>query len=325
MKALICRDYTGVDDLTVETVPDPEPDAGQMLVDIKAAGINFPDILMVEGKYQFRPTPPFSPGAEAAGVVAELGEGVEGFAVGDRVIISTLHGAFAEKAIAVPQRAVKMPDSMDFNTGAGFTVTYSTSYHALKQRAAIQPGESLLVLGAAGGVGLSAVELGKAMGARVIAAASSDEKLDTAVAAGADERINYSTEDLKTRIKELTGGKGADVVYDPVGGELAEQALRATAWEGRFLVIDFASGTIPKVPLNLALLKGCQIVGVFWGSFAERTPHLHAQNTREMFDLFEAGKIKPLVSEAFALEDFKAAFATLSERRAKGKLVFAMG
>lgn len=324
MKAILCKEFGTADKLVLEEIADPTAGKDEVVVDIKAAGINFPDTLIIAGLYQFKPPFPFTPGGEAAGVVSALGEGVTDFQVGDRVIASMLVGGFAEKVAVPAMMLTKIPDEMEYNTAAGFTVTYATSYHALKDRGQLKAGETLLVLGAAGGVGLAAVELGKAMGARVIAAASSAEKLGVCKTAGADELINYSDENLKDRVKELTGGKGADVIYDPVGGELSEQALRAIAINGRFLVVGFAAGDIPKIPLNLTLLKQCQIVGVFWGAWARADRQAHDDNFSELLDMFKDGKVKPLVSQTFPLVDYKDAYACLTERRAKGKVVLTM-
>ncbi len=321
MKALYCREFGPEANLKVEEIDDPAVPEAHALIDVKAAGLNFPDLLCVRGDYQFKPPLPFVPGGEGAGVIAELGEGLDGFKIGDRVCFNGLTGAFASKVASPAGTFVKIPDSMSFEEAAGLTVVYATSYYALKQRAQLQPGETVLVLGAAGGVGLATVELAKAMGARVIAAASTDEKLAVAKQHGADEGINYSTEDLKARAKELTGGQGVDVIYDPVGGELAETAFRAIGWEGRHLVIGFASGPIPKLPLNLPLLKGASAVGVFWGAWAMRDPKGHYQNMAELFDFFEKGQIKPHVAAQYSLDDFQSAFAELSERRAIGKVV----
>ncbi|TRO95527.1 NADPH:quinone oxidoreductase family protein [Glycocaulis profundi] len=321
MRALICKQFAPYDQLEVAQVEVPPLNEGMVMVDVKAAGVNFPDILLVEGKYQAQPPFPFVPGTEAAGVVSALGPKATGFKEGDRVIVASMLGAFAEKVPAPAAQIVPMPDTMSFEEGAAFTTTYATSYHALKQRARLQPGESVLVLGAAGGVGLATVQIAKAMGATVIAAASSDEKLAIAAEAGADHGIDYTKDDLKTKVRELTGGKGVDVVYDPVGGDFAEPALRATGWGGRYLVIGFAAGPIPKLPLNLALLNSRDILGVFWGAWAGRNPRENAQNMKELFDLFEAGKIKPRISGAYKLEDFKGAFDDIMGRRVKGKVV----
>jgi len=321
MRALVCKDFAPYDQLQVEDVPEPELGEGMVMVDVKAAGVNFPDILLVEGKYQMKPPTPFVPGMEAAGVVSRLGEAVQGVEEGQRVIVATMLGAFAEKVPAHFSQIVPMPDSMSFEQGAALTTIYGTSYHALKDRAKLRDGETVLVLGAAGGVGIATVQLAKAMGAKVIAAASSDEKLQFARENGADETINYTTEDLKTRAKELSGGKGVDVVYDPVGGDFAEPALRASGWDARYLVVGFASGPIPKIPLNLALLNSRNIMGVFWGAWVGREPKANAQNMKELFDFFEAGKINPQISASYALDDVEKAFEDLMERRVKGKVV----
>jgi len=321
MKALYCRAFGPETDLTVEEIDSPVPSGGEVLVSVQAAGLNFPDLLCVRGEYQFKPPLPFVPGSEGAGVVAAVGEGVSGVSVDDRVCFNGLSGAFAEE-IAIPATAVtQIPDSMLFEQAAGLTIVYGTSYYALKQRAGLQRGDTLLVLGAAGGVGLSAVELGAAMGARVIAAASSEQKLAIAAEHGAEIGIDYSKEDLKNRIKELTDGAGANVIYDPVGGELAEAAFRGIAWEGRHLVIGFASGPIPKLPLNLPLLKGAAAVGVFWGSWTKREPEAHKQNMAELFELFTKKAIQPHVSSTYPLGQFLDAFGEVSGRRAIGKVI----
>ena len=321
MKALYCRAFGPETDLTVEEIDSPVPSGGEVLVSVQAAGLNFPDLLCVRGEYQFKPPLPFVPGSEGAGVVTAVGEGVSGVSVDDRVCFNGLSGAFAEE-IAIPATAVtQIPDSMHFEQAAGLTIVYGTSYYALKQRAGLQRGDTLLVLGAAGGVGLSAVELGAAMGARVIAAASSEQKLAIAAEHGAEIGIDYSKEDLKNRIKELTDGAGANVIYDPVGGELAEAAFRGIAWEGRHLVIGFASGPIPKLPLNLPLLKGAAAVGVFWGSWTKREPEAHKQNMVELFELFTEGAIQPHVSSTYPLGQFLDAFGEVSGRRAIGKVI----
>ena len=323
MRAVVCSERGPASKLKVTDFPDPQPGPDDAVIDVVAAGCNFPDALIIEGKYQIKPELPFVPGAEAAGVVSAMGENVTGLKLGQRVIVlgGTQYGAFAEKLAAPARTLLPMPDEMDYLTGAGFGLTYGTSYYALKQRAELKAGETLLVLGAAGGVGLAAVELGCAMGARVIAAASSAKKLDAAVAAGATDTVNYSTELLKNRVKEITAGEGVDVVYDPVGGELSEQALRATGWNGRLLVVGFAAGPIPKIPLNLPLLKNNAIVGVYWGAWVSREPAASQENYRELFDLYREGKIKPLVSQVFDLDDFADAFNTIAERRAIGKVV----
>jgi NADPH2:quinone reductase len=295
-----------------------------VLVDVKAAALNFPDVLMTRGLYQERPPLPFVPGLEFAGVVAEVGEGVTRVQPGDRVVAYSGR-AVAEKVAVRQEFVMPMPRTLDFVAASGVCLTYFTSYHALKQRAQLQPGETLLVLGAGGGVGTTAVELGKVMGAQVIAAASTDEKLEVARSLGADHLINYSTEDVRERLKEITGGAGVDVVYDPVGGVHTEPAVRSLAWKGRFLVIGFAAGEIPKLAINLLLLKGASLVGVFWGAFARREPQVQMQNARELWELLEAGKLKPVVGQVYALEDGARAFAALEGRQAKGKVVIRVG
>ncbi len=324
MRALVCNSYGSTDELRIEDREDPVAGDGQVVIDIKAAGINFPDILVVAGEYQDKTPPPFIPGNEAAGVISAVGENVTGHAVGDKVIAAVRGNAFAEKCVAHTQVVMPLPAELDFEQGAGYAVTYGTSYHALKQSAAIQAGETLLVLGAAGGVGSAAVEIGKAMGARVIAAASSDEKLAFAKESGADELINYSDQALKETVKALTDGAGVDVVYDPVGGDLAQQALRSLAWHGRYLVVGFAAGDIPKFPANIALLKEASIIGVWWGTWLAKDPQGQSQNMRELAALLVSGKMRPRVTESYAFDDFKQAFRAISERRAVGKVVLRM-
>lgn len=321
MKAVLCKAFGPADTLVVEDVSSPEIKKNEVLLDVHAAGINFPDTLIIEGKYQFKPPFPFSPGGEASGVISAVGENVSHLKVGDRVMALTGWGSCAEQ-IAVPAyNILPMPDAMDFTTAAAFSMTYGTAIHALKQRGALQTGETLLVLGASGGVGLAAIEIGKAMGARVIAAASSAEKLEVARQAGADELINYQDEDVRERLKTLTKGQGVDVIIDPVGGDLFETVFRSIAWSGRMLVIGFASGTIPSLPANLPLLKGAAVIGVFWGSFAQRQPQDNVANFQQLFAWFAEGKLKPLVSQTFALEDTAQAINTLAARKAVGKLV----
>lgn len=329
MKAVLCKEYGPPDTLVLEDVPSPEPGEGQVRIAVKAAAVNFPDVLIIENKYQFKPPLPFSPGGEVAGVVDKVGPGVTTLKEGDRVIGSCGWGGFAEEIVLDAARCTPFPDEMDFVEASAFLMTYGTSHHALKDRAQLKPGETLLVLGAAGGVGLAAVELGKAMGARVIAAASSQDKVDVAKAHGADEGFVYPAgpldreqqKALSDKIKELTGGQGADVVYDPVGGDYSEPALRATNWEGRFLVVGFASGPIPKIPLNLALLKGCQIVGVFWGAFTAREPARNEENLAELMTWFKEGKIKPHVSKTYPLSEAAQALKDMAGRKVKGKIV----
>lgn len=324
MRALVCTEYGPPESLSIQDEADPDVAEGQVLVEVAAAGINFPDVLAIAGKYQVKTPPPFIPGNEGAGVIAAIGDGVKHFAVGDKVIFNSKNGAFAEKCVADQFATMPLLDSLSFEQGAGFSVTYGTSYHALKQRAQLAEGETLLVLGAAGGVGITAVEIGKAMGARVIAAASSDEKLAFANEAGADELVNYSTQSLKASVKELTDGNGADVVYDPVGGELADQAFRATAWQGRYLVVGFACGDIPTFPGNIALLKEASVVGVWWGTWATKNPRVQGQNMQELAALIKHGKILPRVTESYVLDDYVDAFAAITERRARGKVILRM-
>lgn len=321
MRAVLCKTYGLPEQLVLEDVAALTPAPGQVVLDVKACGVNFPDTLIIQGKYQFKPDMPFSPGGEVAGVVKSVGERVEGVRVGSRVISFTGWGGFAEEVASDASKLIPIPDGMDFTTASAFVMTYGTSYHALKDRAKLQPGETLLVLGAAGGVGLAAIEIAKVMGARVIAAASTDEKLAVCKEHGADEGINYTTEDLKERLKALTKGKGVDVVYDPVGGNYSEVALRNTAWEGRYLVVGFAAGDIPRIPLNLTLLKGCSIVGVFWGTFAAREPKRNQQNLQELLTWFQQGRIKPLISATYQLKDAAHALNDMMQRKVTGKVV----
>ncbi|MGY8849328.1 MAG: NADPH:quinone oxidoreductase family protein [Pseudomonadales bacterium] len=325
MKALVCNEFGPTENLTLEERPVPTPGKGEILIDIKAAGVNFPDVLTVQGKYQFKPELPFIPGAEVSGVVTELGEGVTSHKVGDKVVSMLQVGGFSEHCVSSEHSSFGMGKTMSFEQSAGFAITYGTSYYALKQQAKIQPGETLLVLGAAGGVGIATIQIAKAMGVTVIAAASTEEKLDFACEAGADMRINYSDENLKDKVKELTGGKGVDVIYDPVGGDFSEQAFRAIGWGGRFLVIGFASGPIPAIPLNLMLLKGASVVGVFWGAWVARFPLESRTNFDELITMIDGGQFSPLVTEVYSLDDYKDAFASISERRAKGKVILSMG
>ncbi len=325
MKAILCKEYGPAEKLVIEDIDSPVVKGYGVKIRVKAAGLNFPDTLIIENKYQLKPALPFSPGGEMAGEVLEVGEKVTRFKPGDRVAGLTGYGAFAEEIVAPEQNLLPIPDAMSDEKAAAFSMVYGTSYYALKQRANIQPGEILLVLGASGGVGLATVELGKAMGAHVIAAASSAEKLAVAKAAGADDLINYTEEPLKDAVKKLTKSKGVDVIYDPVGGEFTEQALRAMAWNGRHLIIGFAAGDIPKIPANLTLLKGCSVVGVFWGSFTQREPQASAQNMMELMKLYAEGKIDPKISEVFEFEDYAKALGALTERRATGKVVLKVG
>jgi NADPH:quinone reductase len=321
MKAVVCHAFGPPENLTVEERPDPVAGEGQLLVSVKAAAVTFPDTLMLEDKYQFKAEPPYIPGGEFAGDVIEVGPGTSGWSVGDRVVggLGTT-GGYAELAAIPALGARRLPDAVPFEVATGLNYAYGTTYYALKYRADLQAGETMLVTGAAGSVGLSAVELGKLMGARVIAAASSDEKLDLCRQRGADETINYATEDLKNRTKELTDGRGVDVVYDCVGGDNAEQALRAIAWEGRFLVIGFTAG-IPSIPLNLTLLKSCQIVGVFYGAMTVKEPKRNAEISKALVDLVASGELQPHVSERYPLERAGEALRAMMDRKAIGKLV----
>lgn len=321
MRALVCREYGTPDSLTVEDWDDPVPGDSELVFDVKAAGLNFADVLIIAGQYQVKTPLPFVPGNEAAGVVSAIGRDVTRFKIGDSIIGALRGGAFAEKSVVAEDSAIPLPNAIDFEQGAAYSVAYGTSYHALKQGANLQPGESVLVLGAAGGVGYAAVDIAKAMGARVIAAASSDEKLAFAREAGADEVVNYTEQALKDTVKTLTDGRGVDVVYDPVGGELAEQALRACAWHGRYLVVGFASGDIPRLPINLTLLKEASIVGVWYGTWAEKHPDEFLENIRELEAMVDAGQLQPRYSEAFTLSDFADAFRVITERRVLGKVV----
>lgn len=324
MKAIVCKAYGLPSSLVLEDIESPKPKEKEVLVSVKACGVNFPDTLIIQGLYQFKPELPFTPGSDIAGIVKEVGSEVKHLKVGDEVFGFVAHGGFAEEVIVPSNACFPKPPNMDFPTAASFMMAYGTSYHALKDRAQIKAGETLLVLGASGGVGLAAVELGKLMGAKVIAAASSDDKLALCKEYGADETINYATEDLKKRLKELTEGKGVDVVYDPVGGHYSEDALRSTAWEGRFLVVGFAAGEIPKVALNLALLKGCSIVGVFWGGFAMKTPKKNMVNTMELMQLYAEGKLKPHIHAIYPLAEASKALEEMMNRQVKGKIVIGM-
>ena len=326
MRAVVCSEYGPPEALRVEDVERKEPKKGQVRIAVEAAGVNFPDTLVIAGKYQIKPPMPFVPGGEVAGRIEAVGEGVTGFAPGDPVMALLLQqGGYAEEVVVDASAVMKRPETMSAQVAAGFTMTYGTSMHALKQRAQLQPGEKLLVLGAGGGVGLTAVEIGKIMGAKVIAAASSAEKLEAARKAGADELINYSTQDLRERLKEIAGKAGVDVVYDPVGGDLFEQALRSTAWNGRALVVGFAAGDIPSIPTNLPLLKGCSVIGVFWGAFRMREPLNDQNNFSELFKWLQEGKLNPTVSRSYSLEEAPQALRDLMERRVVGKVVLETG
>jgi len=328
MRAVLSKAVGGPGTLVLEDLADPAPGAGEVLLAVKACGVNYPDVLIIEDKYQFKPARPFAPGGEVAGVVEAVGAGVTRVKVGERVIGQAGWGGMAEKIVLTEARCIPMPDGMSFEEGAAFIMTYGTSHYALKQRAALKTGETLLVLGAAGGVGLAAVELGKAAGARVVAACSSQAKVDLCLAHGADAGVVYprgpfdkeGRKALADHFKEACGKSGADVIYDAVGGDYAEAALRAIAWEGRFLVIGFPAG-IPAIPLNLALLKGCQIVGVFWGAWTGREPQANQDNIHDLMALYAEGKIKPHVSARYPMDRAGEAITDLAERRAQGKIV----
>lgn len=321
MKAILCRTYGPPEQLELAEVTTPIPGKGQVLIRVKAADVNFPDTLVIQGKYQFQPSMPFTPGSDVAGIVEVVGEGVEGLAPGSHVCAFTVWGGFAEQVTCDVNAVVPLPEGIDFVTAAALQMTYSTSYYALTDRARLQTGETVLVLGAGGGVGLAAVELAKLLGARVIAAASSPEKLAICRKYGADETIDYSVEDLRARIKDLTQGKGVDIVYDPVGGTYAEPALRGMAWEGRYLVVGFTAGEIPRIQLNLPLLKGCAIVGVFWGAFAAQQPERNRANLRQLVDWLAEGKIHPYVSHTYSLAETPRALRAIMQREVAGKVV----
>ena len=321
MKAILCKSWGLPDTLVVEELPDVVPGPGQVAIDIQAAGVNFPDFLVIQNKYQFKPQLPFIPGNELSGVVRAIGEGVTQYKPGDKVLAFVSQGAFAQQ-IAIPaQTAMPMPPELDFDTAAAVTVTYGTSHHAIVDRAQLKKGETMLVLGAAGGVGLAAIEIGKAVGARIIAAASTNEKLEVCKQHGADVTINYSTQDLREAIKTATDGKGPDVIYDPVGGIYAEPAFRSIAWRGRYLIIGFANREIPKLPLNLPLLKGASIVGVFWGEFARREPKANLAAMRQLMSWMAEGKIRPHISARYALADTPKALNDMAARKVTGKVV----
>ena len=321
MKALICEKFGPPEDLVLKKVPDLLPTQGQVRIATEACGVNFPDTLIIENKYQFKPDLPFAPGGEVTGVVDAVGDGVPQELKGQPVMCMTLSGGFAEQTLCKAKDLISRPNSMPSTVAAGFTMTYGTSMHALKQRAQLRAGETLLVLGAGGGVGLAAVEIGKQMNATVIAAASSTEKLNAAKDAGADYLIDYSQQDLRSALKDIVGKKGVDVVYDPVGGDLFEAALRSTAWGGRVLVVGFASGNIPKVPANLALLKGCSIVGVFWGAFRLNYTKEDNKNFEQLFAWYAQGKLKPFTSKTYTLNQATLALNDLKNRKAIGKLI----
>ena len=325
MRAVICSKFGPPENLEIKDIADLQPGKGKVRIAIEACGVNFPDTLIIQDKYQFKPDLPFSPGGEVTGKIDALGEGVKNFELGDPVMAMTLSGGFSEQIIVDSQLLIRRPHSMDDITAAGFTMTYGTSMHALKQRAKLKSGETLLVLGAGGGVGIAAVEIGAAMGATVIAGASSKEKLEIAKKAGAQYLINYQEENLRDQLKKIVGSRGVDVVYDPVGGDLFELSLRSTSWKGRLLVVGFASGQIPKISANLALLKGCSIVGVFWGAFRLKETKLDNKNFEQLFSWYSEGKISPLVSECFSLEEAPKALRRIMDRKALGKIILKTG
>ena len=320
MKAVICNSYGPPENLSLEEISDPIANEDEAVVEVYSASLNFPDGLQIQGKYQFQPPMPFTPGSEVGGIIRSLGTSLKGFQIGDRVMATPGLGGLAEKVVVGSGGLRKIPANMDFKTAASFAMVYTTSYYALKQRANLKAGETLLVLGSSGGVGLTAVELGKLMGARVIAAASSDEKLEFVNQLQPDELLNYSTGNLKEKVKELTEGRGADVIYDPVGGDLFDECCRCINWNGRLLVIGFTSGKIPEYKANLALLKGSSMVGVFLGRFRKEEPEEYEKNFTALLSMYERGKLNPLVTESFALEDYAAAFNVFSERRVMGKV-----
>ncbi|GAB2590104.1 NADPH:quinone oxidoreductase family protein [Spirosoma areae] len=321
MKAILCHAYGLPDTLTLEEIPSPVPGPGEVLMQVKACSLNFPDTLTIRNMYQFKPPLPFSPGSESSGVVVGVGEGVTHLKSGDRVFAFGSHGGLADQRVSDARATIPIPDGMDFVTGASTLYAFGTSYHALKDRAQLKSGETLLVLGAAGGVGLAAVELGKLMGATVIAAASTGDKLAVCQQKGATHLINYTTDDLRERIKDITAGKGVDVVYDPVGDKWAEPAIRSLAWRGRYLVVGFAGGEIPKIPLNLALLKGSSLVGVFWGMFAQKEVALNAKNMQDIATWVMQGKLSPHIAKLYSLAEAPQALTDMMERRVIGKAV----
>ena len=321
MKAVVCTAWGLPDSLEVQDLPDLVATEGEVVIDVRAAGVNFPDVLIIQGKYQVKPALPFTPGNELSGVVRAVGHGVTGVNVGDRVIAFIGAGAFAQQVLAPASALMPMPPGMDFDTAAAITLTYGTSHHAIVDRAGLKSGETMLVLGAAGGVGLAAIEIGKALGARVIAAASSEEKLAVCRAHGADATINSSTENVREAIKAATGGQGPDVIYDPVGGAYTEPAFRSIGWRGRYLVVGFANGEIPKLPLNLMLLKGASLIGVFWGDYVRREPQASLAAMRELLGWLADGKIKPRISKRYALADTALALNDMAARKVTGKIV----
>ncbi|MCE4225528.1 NADPH:quinone oxidoreductase family protein [Methylobacterium sp. C25] len=321
MKALMCTRLGGPEELSIEDLPDPMPGSGEALVRITIAALNFADTLIIAGRYQVKPDLPFSPGGEASGVIEALGEGVEGFSVGDRVIVHATHGNCRERVAVETRRLTRVPDGLSDEIAAGLTITYGTTLHALRDRARIQPGETLVVLGASGGVGLAAVEIGKILGARVIACASSPGKLETAREHGADDLVDYAADNIREALRRLTGERGVDVVYDAVGGDQAEPALRSLGWKGRYLVIGFAAGEIPKFPLNVIMLKGVEVQGVHWGAFVEREPGTHRANQEQLLAWAAEGRLRARIHGVLPLADYEEAFGILKRREARGKVL----
>lgn len=321
MKAVICRELGPPENLAWESTDERPVGASEVRIEVKAAGVNFPDTLIIQGKYQFKPEPPFTPGGEVAGVVREVGDKVKHLRAGDTVVSVSAWGGYAEQTVVPADSVVPVPPDLDMQIAAAFPMTYGTTIHALRQRANLKAGETLLVLGAAGGVGLSAVQVGKAMGARVIAAASTDEKLELCREHGADEVVNYSNGDLKGQVRKLTGGQGADVIYDPVGGELFQQCLSCVNWNGRILVIGFAAGSIPDIASNRILLKGCAVVGVFWGAFVAREPRVNAENFEQLMTWFGEGRIKPHIGKVYPMRNAAEALNDMMNRKVQGKAV----
>ena len=324
MKAVLCKEFGTPDQLVVEEVASPAVNGGEVKIQVRACGVNFPDVLMIQGLYQMKPPFPFSPGLEVAGDVIEVGAGVDNLSIGDRVMATMMYGGFAEEVVVPAVMTLPMPSNMSYEQGAGFPLVYGTSHVALAHRGKLQAGDTLLVLGAAGGVGLTAVELGKLMGAKVIAAASTPDKLALTQQYGADEIIQYTTENLRERVKELTQGKGANVIYDPVGGEMFDMAVRRLAWEGRYLVIGFASGKIPELPINIPLLKNASIVGVFWGAYLMNDPSVIRESFQQLLAWYSAGKLTPYIHRTFPIDDARSAILELMERRAMGKVLITM-
>lgn len=324
MKALLCTQFGPPELLEIGDVASPVAGPGEVVITVKAASVNFPDVLIIQNKYQFKAEPPFSPGGELTGVVKEVGPGVSGIAPGDRVLAFISYGAFREEVKTEAGRVIPLPDGMDFNTGAAFLITYGTVDHGLRDRGALKAGETVLVLGASGGIGIASIEIAKVLGARVIACASDAAKLDACRQHGADETINYSTENLRERIKALTNDRGVDLVVDPVGGAYTEPALRSCAWRGRLLVVGFTTGEIPKIPLNLTLLKGCSIVGVFWGEFLRREPQAFAESVTQLGKWYAAGKLKPHITATYPLDRAAEAIALMGARKVVGKVVVTM-